>query len=136
MRAVVDTNVVAYFLMETQPFVDEARQFWLTVDEPVAPALWEAELANVVWLAVRAGIVRPEQGLRWLEMASGLGIHSVPSWTLWLGALDRSIASGIAVYGSLFVELAARQGIALATFDRKVLAAFPDIAKRPGDLVE
>jgi len=46
MRAVVDTNVLAYFLLGTEPFVDEARRFWNAVREPIAPALWEAELAN------------------------------------------------------------------------------------------
>jgi hypothetical protein len=35
----------------------------------------------------------------------------------------------------LFVELASRERLSLATFDSKVLAAFPDIAKRPGALV-
>ena len=39
MRAVVDTNVVAYFLLGTEPFVDEVRQFWHAVREPIAPAL-------------------------------------------------------------------------------------------------
>ena len=51
MRAVVDTNVVAYYLLGTTPFVDESARFWRDVDHPIAPALWEAELANVVWIA-------------------------------------------------------------------------------------
>ena len=48
MKAVVDTNVVAYFLLGTEEFVEEARRFWRSVKEPIAPALWEAELADVV----------------------------------------------------------------------------------------
>ena len=54
MKAVVDTNVVAYYLLGTEPFVEEARQFWRTVEEPCAPSHWEAELANAVWMAVRS----------------------------------------------------------------------------------
>jgi predicted nucleic acid-binding protein len=46
----------------------------------------------------------------------------------------RSLKFDIAVYDTLFIELAARQGISLATFDEKVLKAFPAIAKRPRDL--
>jgi len=45
------------------------------------------------------------------------------------------MASGVAVYDTLFVELAALERIPLATFDRKLLVAFPAIAKRPGDLL-
>jgi len=105
------------------------------VDEPIAPAHWEAEFANTVWFAVRAGILRPEVGLQRLEAASRLDIQSVSIQTLWHGAVARSIASGVAVYDTLFVELAAREGMALVTFDSKVLAAFPDIAKRAGALL-
>ena len=28
MTAVVDTNVIAYYLLGTEPFLDEVRQFW------------------------------------------------------------------------------------------------------------
>jgi hypothetical protein len=48
MRTVVVTNVVAYYLLGTEAFVAEAGHFWRCVKEPTAPALWEAELANVV----------------------------------------------------------------------------------------
>lgn len=44
----------------------------------------------------------------------------------------RAVRSGGAVYDTLFVELASRERLFLATFDAKVLAAFPEIAKRPG----
>jgi predicted nucleic acid-binding protein len=134
VRAVVDTNVVAYFLLGTQPFIRETRRFWRAVGEPIAPSLWEAELANVVWMAVRSGILPPDEASKRLDLAARLGIHSVPSRTLWQGALFRSVESGVAVYDTLFIELAGRERLPLATFDRRMLNAFPDIAKRPGDL--
>jgi len=40
----------------------------------------------------------------------------------------------VAAYDTLFVELAARSGCPLATFDAAVLRAFPEIARRPRDL--
>lgn len=135
MRAVVDTNVVAYFLLGTEPFVDETRRFWNAVREPIAPALWEAELANVVWRAIRNGIVPAGEGPRRLDLAGRLGVQSVPSRKLWHGAVSRAVRSGVAVYDTLFVELASRERLSLATFDAKVLTAFPEIAKRPGDLL-
>jgi predicted nucleic acid-binding protein len=134
MKAVVDTNVVAYFLLGTRKFADEARAFWNRVDDLIAPAVWEAELANVVWMAVRAGVLPKDDGAERLSLAGRLGIHSVPSRTLWHGALARAIDSGVAVYDTLFIELADRERLSLATFDEKVLKAFPSIAMRPQKL--
>jgi predicted nucleic acid-binding protein len=131
MRAVVDTNVVAYFLLGTSLFLKETSQFWESVGEVIAPALWEAELANVVWMAIRKGIVPARDGPRRLDLAGRLGIRSVPSRTLWQGALSCAVESGLAAYDTLFVELARRERLVLATFDSKILTAFPTIAKRP-----
>lgn len=135
MKAVVDTNVVAYFLLGTPKFVSEAREFWNRADELLAPAVWEAEIANVVWMATRAKVVTAQDASAKLALAGRLGILSINNRTLWHGALARSMSSGIAVYDTLFVELAEREGIALATFDGKVLKAYPEIAKRPRELL-
>lgn len=136
MTVVVDTNVVAYLLLGTHNFVDEARACLDTVSNPIAPAHWEAELANVIWMAVRSGVLPPEEGLVRLGLARRLGIESVMTATLCQGALLRSVASGVAVYDTLFVELAWRTGCPLLTFDKAVIKAFPDIAIRPRDLAE
>jgi predicted nucleic acid-binding protein len=136
VKVVIDTNVVAYLLLGTESFVDEARACFKTVSNPVAPGHWEAELTNVLWMAVRSGIVPPEEGPVRLSLARRLGIESVTTATLCQGALLRSIASGISVYDTLFVELAARTECPLLTFDKAVIKAFPDVAIRPRDLPE
>src|SRR6202171_2808598 len=86
--------------------------------KPIAPALWEAELANVVWMAIRSGILPAREGPRRLASRS-----------------RPRLKSGMAVYDTLFVELAIRERLPLATFDVKALAAFPATAKRPGVLL-
>jgi predicted nucleic acid-binding protein len=134
VTCVIDTNVVAYYLLGTEPFVEEARQFISIASHGLAPAVWEAELANVVWMAIRAGVLPPEEGPVRLKLAARMGIESVPTRSLCQGALLRSVMSGVAVYDTLFVELAVREGCSLATFDKGILRAFPDIAKRPGAL--
>ena len=131
MRAVVDTNVIAYFLLGTEGFRDECERFWREVKEPAAPASWEAELTNVLWMATRKHIVELPEALHRLELAKALGIRSVPVSSLWSGALVRAHASAIAGYDALFVELADREAVPLATFDEQVLKAFPRIAMRP-----
>lgn len=134
MKAVVDTNVVAYLLLGTTAFVEESRGCFERVVAPLAPAHWEAELANVVWMAVKTGVVSAADGPTRLGLARRLGIESIATSTLSQGALLRAIESGISVYDTLFVELAARSACPLATFDKAVLKAFPDIACRPRDL--
>ncbi|HET9386552.1 MAG TPA: type II toxin-antitoxin system VapC family toxin [Gemmatimonadales bacterium] len=130
----VDTNVVAYFLLGTDDYIDEARASIEALSNPVAPAHWEAELTNVVWMAIRAGVLQPEEGPTRLGLARRLGIESVATSTLCQGALLRAVTSGVPVYDTMFVELAARLGCPLLTFDKAVLRAFPAIAKRPRDL--
>ena len=134
MRAIVDTNVVAYYLLGTAPFLEEVRQFWRTVEEVWAPVHWEAELANAVWMAVRTGVLPSDEGHEKLDLAGRLGIQSVANRSLWQPALTRAVNSGAAVYDTLFVELAAQRDLPLATFDRKILKKFPEFAKRPGSL--
>ena len=131
VTAVVDTNVVAYYLLGTEPFVDEVRQFWRAVDETWAPVHWEAELGNTIWMAVRTGALRQEEGHQKLDMASRLGIQPAAIRPLWQPALTRALDSGVAVYDTLFVELAAQRNLLLATFDIELLKKFPEIAKRP-----
>ena len=134
MRFVVDTNVVAYYLLGTQPFAAEARRFLLIVSAGLAPISWEAEIANVAWMAIRTGALTSEEGAARLNAAVQLGIQPVPTRPLCQGALRRSVESGVAVYDTLLVELAVREGCPLATFDKGILKSFPGVAARPGAL--
>lgn len=135
IKAVVDTNVIAYYLLGTPNFIDEVQKFWGRISDPLAPSLWEAEIANVVWMSVRGGAIASEDAPLKLGLAGRLGIHSVANKALWHGALMRSIESGVAIYDTLFIELADRESLPLATFDEKVLKAYPAIAKRPKELL-
>jgi predicted nucleic acid-binding protein len=86
-------------------------------------------------MAARHAVLTIEEATRRLSLADALGIHSVSNRTLWRGALVRAHQSGVAVYDTLFVELAARERLPLATFDKGLLKAFPDIAARPAALL-
>lgn len=45
------------------------------------------------------------------------------------------LESNVAVYDTLFVELADRERVPLVTFDNRLIGAYPAVAKRPGDLL-
>ena len=133
MRIVVHTNVVAYFLLGTTGVRAEVSRFWRHVRDPIAPALWEAELANVIWMAVRGKVLSPDEAPKRLTLAAGLGIRSVSILSLWHGALARATTSGVAVYDTLFVELAVQEQLKVATYDARILRSFPETARRPGE---
>jgi predicted nucleic acid-binding protein len=136
LKAVIDTNVVAYLLLGTEKFVREAAAFFSSLAEAYAPAIWEAELANVLWMATRHNVLTIEDATFRLRLADTLPIHSVPNRVLWQAALVRAHRSGIPVYDTLFVELAVRQQMPLATFDAALFKAFPDVATRPAELLK
>lgn len=131
MTVVVDTNVVAYYLLGTQPFADECRSFWRRAVRVYAPASWEIELVNVLWLCTRAQGLDAAQAVDRLRQAAQLGIFSVPVKDLWEGTLAKAAAANHPAHDTVFVELASRLGVPLATFDKQVLAKFPQIAVRP-----
>ncbi len=134
MNAVVDTNVIAYFLLGTARFVDETRDFMTALREGWAPAVWQAELANVLWMATRHKVLSLDEAAKRLTLADGLGVHAVSDRTLWQGALVRAHQTNTPVYDTLFVELAVREQLPLATFDAALLRTFPDVATRPGEI--
>jgi predicted nucleic acid-binding protein len=131
MNAIVDTNIVAYYLLNTEPYSAECSEFWKRIVAASAPASWQAEILSVVWMAVRKRVITPDESAFRLQAAAKLGIQSVPVRQLWRGALRRSIQSEISPYDVLLVELAVRKGMKLATFDSQLLRTFPDVAKRP-----
>jgi predicted nucleic acid-binding protein len=47
--------------------------------------------------------------------------------------LLRSVETGVAVYDTLFVELAEREHAPLVTFDQRLLRNWPTVACRPAD---
>ena len=131
LKAVVDTHVIAYYLLATEPFIEEVRTFWHRSLDLSAPALWEAEVSNVLWMAARTRVIDKRQALRRLMLAARLGIRSVPIRRLWRGALARALNSNVSAYDALFVELAVRERKPLVTFDARLLTAFPGVAVRP-----
>ena len=127
--------MVAYYLLGTEEFRDECGRFWRAANHVTAPASWEAEVTNVLWMAVRKQVLTLPEAVGKLDLALSLGIHSVPVAQLWQGALARACTTSIAAYDTLFVELAVREQLPMVTFDQVVLRAFPAIACLPAGLL-
>jgi predicted nucleic acid-binding protein len=116
VNAVIDTNVIAYYLLNTEPYAEVCSEFWNRIAAVFAPASWQAEILSVLWMAVRKKVITPDESMLRLQAAAKLGVQSVPVRHLWRGALQRAIQSDISPYDVLFVELAVRKKLKLATY--------------------
>ncbi|MEM0961917.1 MAG: type II toxin-antitoxin system VapC family toxin [Bacteroidota bacterium] len=128
---VVDTNVLAYLVIEsehtaTAAALREAEPSW------AAPRLWRSELANVLSLYVRQGT---------MSMGSAIRRHGAAE-ALVGGAeydvdVERVLATAAAgpcsAYDAEFVALAEDLGVPLVTADRRLTSAFPSRVRLLGD---
>jgi predicted nucleic acid-binding protein len=126
---VVDTNVIAalVYRVETSSTVDrlfEKEAEW------AAPVLWRSELRNILATQIRVGTVDLVDALGMAETAEGVLAgreFSVDSASI----LRLAAESRCTAYDCEFVVLARHLGARLVTFDRQVLAAFPELAIHP-----
>lgn len=86
------------------------------------PMLWHAECANLLLMAERRKRVSAERCLELLELLSALPVETdmeTPRGTVF--RLAR--AHHLTAYDAIYLELAARRGIALATRDKALQRA-------------
>jgi len=129
---VVDTNVVAYLYLESEQTAVAEGVLRRDADWAVPP-LWRSELRNVLAVQVRAGR---------LDLADARSIQDAAEHLLAGGeqpvasadVLELAAASGCSAYDCEFVALARRLAVPLATGDRQILAAFPDVAVEPAEV--
>jgi predicted nucleic acid-binding protein len=123
---VVDTNVVAYFVIpgdatETAERVRTRDPIW------AAPKLWRSEMRNLIVLYLRMGIFDLSSARGY--MADSISLISGKEFDVDSDRiLEFADASGCTAYDCEFVSLADRLAVPLVTSDRKLLAAFPGIA--------
>jgi predicted nucleic acid-binding protein len=90
------------------------------------PALWQLEITNVLAAVQRRGVLSAaevEEGLRYFEgflVAQAEIISAFPGMREIL-RLAREL--GLTSYDALYVDLARREGLPLATLDKKLRAA-------------
>ena len=126
---VLDASVaLAAFFEDEQD--DYSLSVWRSMDvaQPLVPALWHLELANILARAMKARrISPPDLQACWQRMAA-VGIRTVPvaadaaMWT------QRAADWGLSAYDACYIDTALRQRLALATRDR----ALADAARRVG----
>lgn len=97
-------------------------------DEVIAPELYVAEVANVLWKYVRAGELDLDQANKCLEAALNIVDSIQPGTPLIHEALITSCVTKHPVYDSIYLILARRNGANLLSIDRRLI----DMARKNG----
>lgn len=125
-RFVVDCSVVMAWCFE-----DEADEYAdsvldLLVDSEMAvPSIWALEVANVLLVAERKRRLTEADSLRFVKLLRELPIiidQETPEYAL-SGILSVGRQQGLSAYDAAYLELAMREGIALATRDNRLKEA-------------
>lgn len=89
------------------------------------PALWPIETANALLVATRRGRIAKDE---WPELRSYLDalpidIDPLAATRTWGPTLDLANAHGISLYDAMYLELAVRMRLPLATLDQPLSSA-------------
>ncbi len=131
MAIVLDASVALAWCFEDEASAYADRvQDTLTHDAALVPAIWALEVANALRLGERKKRLAGADVLRFVEMVCALPILVDTSLLPRdLGpVLDLARAHDLSSYDAAYIELAAREGLPLATHDSRLQA----IAKRVG----
>lgn len=123
---VVDTNIIAYLFLPGE-YTPLAERLVQKDSDWVAPLLWRSELRNVLALYMRRQQLPFERALAIQNEAESLFAENEyePDSHQVLNLVQSSDCSA---YDCEFVALAKYLDVRLLTQDKKVLAAFPQIA--------
>ena len=124
---VVDTNVVAYLLLDGDRSKN-ARALLQTDSQWAAPILWRSEFRNVLALYLRKKYINAMKARELMSKAEQLlrgNEFQVPSTQI----LDLVENSTCSAYDCEFVALARDLGITLVTNDKQIVREFKQYAK-------
>lgn len=124
---VVDVNVVAYYVIEGEKTA-LARELMQREPDWRLPDLWRYEYLNVLATYARQGGATLEQSrVLWRRAVELFGPreHSTDAEA----ALALAVQAPVSAYDGHYLALAQRLGTVLVTEDRRLLKAFPAIAR-------
>lgn len=123
---VVDASVVASWLLPDEQATAGSPLFDAGLDgELVAPFHFQAEVANAVFRAHLRGRLDQHE-LQAIRSALGrldIAIDLDGAGRVWADALPLALGFGIGLYDAIYLELALRLSLPLATFDEGLAAA-------------
>lgn len=127
-RFVLDASVaLRWFLSNPVPaYARRVRQLMLDGARAVVPAVWQLEMANGLAVAERRGVLTAadaDQSLTEIERLLGLAIENDPAVVSVRQALTTARAFQLSGYDAVYLDLARRERVPLATLDEALRAA-------------
>jgi predicted nucleic acid-binding protein len=119
-RIVVDGSVTGAWCLRDEHNAAADRLLATVAEEGgVVPALWPAEMANILVMAERRGRITAADAERCVELLRHLPLTIDPADGETLGR-TRALARehGLTAYDAWYLEVALRLALPLATFDR------------------
>lgn len=132
--AVVDASVSAAWLLpdEATPLTEAVLHATATIDIWV-PALWLLEIGHLLINAQRRKRIGDAKRRELVAAAAGLRLRvdREPVGMLELDAL--AVRHGLSAYDAVYLELAQRRGLPLATLDESLRSAMPAAGVTPAE---
>ena len=122
---VVDTNVIAYLMIEGEK-TEMAQRTFRRDSNWVIPALWRHEFLNVLATFVHHGGIEMEQAADIWQRSTHLFSFAERDVDM-LSALRLACRHDISAYGAQYVALAMELSVPYVTEDRQMLKTFPNI---------
>lgn len=123
MPLVVDVSVmVAWHFEDERSPAAEAVRAKLRDDEARVPAHWWFEIRNVLLTGERRGRTQPQAAKAFLDTLRDLSI-SIELFPDEDAVMNLARRHRLSFYDAAYLELAKREGCALATFDNDLIAA-------------
>lgn len=116
---VVDASVAIKWVVE-EPDSDIALRI-RGADRLVAPELWVAECANILWKKVRRGELTPVQALDAAEILRASGVEVIGGEPSLPQVVSLAMSLDHPAYDCVYLRLATDSGWILATADRRLL---------------
>lgn len=97
----------------------------LDSEEFLVPAIWYGEVANAILRGERKGVVTPAQAASFLAELDLADIETETDSPKLRQSVVLALARsyGLTAYDAMYLELALRRGVPLATFDQKLAEA-------------
>ena len=131
---VVDTNIIAHFWLQTDE-TELCEKLFKAEPNWVIPLLWKSEFRNIVVLYRRKNLMDFPTAAAIIEKAEQ-HLNGYEYYVHSLQVLHLAEESSCSAYDCEFVSLAMESNCKLATFNKQILHAFPDVALHPQKIIE
>lgn len=125
MRFVLDNSVVVAWVMDEHSAYADAVGGTLTAGRAVVPSVWPLEFSNVMLVAERRGRLTEAEVTLIRDHVLGLPIEVVGDHAprVMTEVLAVARQHDLSVYDASYLDLAMREGLALASLDKRLVEA-------------